>query len=85
MLIQRRLTYSQPIPIDVGPAQPAAFLYGGVHAIAVAYRGNDSFLVTSSTPAKAADVLVIYCAGLGATGSGGCEWRGEPVLAAGAD
>jgi len=67
VLVQRGLTYSQPISIDVGPAQPAAFQSGG-SAIAVAYRGSVApFLVSSASPATAGDVLVIYCAGLGPT------------------
>jgi len=66
VLVQRGLTYSQPISVDIGPAQPAAFLAGGA-AIAVAYRGSASFLVSPANPATTGDVLVIYCAGLGAT------------------
>ncbi len=65
LLIQRGLTYSRPIPIDVAPAQPAVFTYQGA-AIAYAYRGTDPpFLVTQQAPARAGDVLVLYSAGLG--------------------
>ena len=67
VLVQRGLTYSQPIPVDVAPAQPAAFLFGNNTAIAVAFRGNDSFLVVPGRPAKADDTLVVYCTGLGIT------------------
>ena len=67
ILVQNGPTYSQPVPVDVGPAQPAAFLSGG-NTIAVAYRGTaPGFLVTAANPARAGDVLVIYCAGLGVT------------------
>lgn len=67
VLVQNGPTYSQPVPVDVGPAQPAAFLAGG-NTIAVAYRGTQpGFLVSPSNPARAGDVLVIYCAGLGVT------------------
>jgi uncharacterized protein (TIGR03437 family) len=66
VLVQRGTTYSQPISVDVGPAQPAAFQSAG-SAIAVAYRGSGSFPVSSANPTTAGDVLVIYCAGLGAT------------------
>ena len=45
----------------------AAFLFGNNTAIAVAFRGNDSFLVVPDRPAKAGDTLVIYCTGLGLT------------------
>jgi len=67
ILVLRGLTYSRPVPITVGPAQPAAFLFGDNAAIAVAYRGSDAFLVTTDRPARAGDVLVIYCTGLGLT------------------
>jgi len=67
VLVVNAATYSQPVGVDVGPAQPAAFLSSG-NAIAVAYRGTaPGFLVTTANPAHAGDVLVIYCAGLGAT------------------
>lgn len=80
ILVQRGLTYSQPIPIDVGPAQPAPFLIGAKYAIVVAYRGVDSFLVTSQQPATAGDVLVIYCAGLGATDPAVVDGAASPSL-----
>jgi uncharacterized protein (TIGR03437 family) len=79
ILIERGLTYSQPVPIDVGPAQPAPFLIAAKYAIAVAYRGTDSFLVTSAQPATAGDVLVIYCAGLGVTDQPVVDGAASPV------
>jgi len=67
ILVQNEATYSQPVPVDVGPAQPAAFLSGG-NTIAVAYRGSaPGFLVNAGSPARTGDVLVIYCSGLGIT------------------
>ncbi len=67
LLIQRDLTLSPPVPINIADAQPGAFLSGG-SAIVVDSRGTATpFLVTPSAPAQAGDVLVLYCAGLGAT------------------
>jgi uncharacterized protein (TIGR03437 family) len=67
LLIQRDLTLSPPVPINIADAQPGAFQSGG-SAIVEDYRGTaPAFLVTPSAPAQAGDVLVIYCAGLGVT------------------
>ena len=53
--------------LHIADAQSGAFLSGG-SAIVEDYRGTaPAFLVTPSAPAKAGDVLVIYCAGLGVT------------------
>ena len=67
LLIQRDLTLSSPVPINVADAQPGLYVSGG-SAIVVDYRGTaPPFLVTPSAPAQAGDVLVFYCAGLGVT------------------
>jgi uncharacterized protein (TIGR03437 family) len=67
LLIQRDLTLSSPVPINVAGAQPGAFQSSG-SAIVQDYRGTaPAFLVTPSAPAQAGDTLVIYCAGLGVT------------------
>ena len=67
VLVQNEATYSQPVSVDVGPAQPASYLFGAVVA-AQDYRGGAApFFVSTGSPAQAGDVLVIYCAGLGAT------------------
>jgi uncharacterized protein (TIGR03437 family) len=67
VLVQNEATYSQPVSVDVGPAQPASYLLGGIVA-AQDYRGSSPFFyVTPAAPAQAGDVLVIYCAGLGTT------------------
>ncbi|HYL79150.1 MAG TPA: hypothetical protein VEU96_33475 [Bryobacteraceae bacterium] len=67
VLIQRGLTYSVPVPVEVAPAQPAIFLAGGA-AIVQAYRGTDPpFLVSPQQPVTTGDVIVVYCAGLGVT------------------
>jgi uncharacterized protein (TIGR03437 family) len=77
VLVENGPTYSQPVPVDVGPAQPAPFLSSG-NVIAAAYRGSTSFLVTPATPATAGDVLVIYCAGLGITDQTIADGAGSP-------
>jgi uncharacterized protein (TIGR03437 family) len=65
VLVQRGLTYSYTVPVNVADAQPGVFLSGS-NAIVYAYRGSAApFLVTSAAPAQAGDVLVLYCAGLG--------------------
>jgi uncharacterized protein (TIGR03437 family) len=67
LLIQRDLTLSSPVAIDIADAQPGAFQSSG-SAIIEDYRGTDpAFLVTPTAPAQAGDLLVIYCAGLGVT------------------
>jgi uncharacterized protein (TIGR03437 family) len=66
--IQRGLTLSPPVTVDVAAAQPGIFLSGGVNAIVVAAPSDGTqFLVSSSSPAQAGDTLVIYCTGLGPT------------------
>jgi uncharacterized protein (TIGR03437 family) len=80
LLVQRGLTYSNPAPIDVAAAQPNIFVANG-NGILFAYRpdGTPPFLVSSSTPAKAGDVLVIYCEGLGLTNPLVADGFGSPV------
>jgi uncharacterized protein (TIGR03437 family) len=67
LLIQRDLTLSPPVSINIADAQPGVFVSGG-SAIVIDYRGTaPAFPVTPSAPAQAGDVLVFYCAGLGVT------------------
>jgi uncharacterized protein (TIGR03437 family) len=67
LLIQRDLTLSTPVPINMADAQPGVFASGG-SSIVQDFRGTaPPFLVTSSAPARAGDALVFYCAGLGVT------------------
>jgi uncharacterized protein (TIGR03437 family) len=67
VLIQRGLTFSQPVSMDIAPAQPQIFRVGGINpGIIVGVKADQTqFLVSPSSPASAGDVLVIYCAGLG--------------------
>ncbi len=80
LLVQRGLTYSNPAPIDVAAAQPNIFVANG-NGIIFAYRpdGTPPFLVSPSAPAKAGDVLVIYCEGLGATDPPVADGFGSPL------
>ena len=65
LLIQRGTTLSQPVPVNIADAQPGVFQSGG-SALAFDSRGTaPAFLVTPSSPARADDVLVFYCGGLG--------------------
>jgi len=71
ILIRRGNTYSRPIAVDVAAAQPAVFLAPQPqasrqgHIYRVDGAGN-LVLASPATPATAGDVLVLYCAGLGA-------------------
>jgi uncharacterized protein (TIGR03437 family) len=64
--IQRGLTLSNPVAVDIADAQPSV-LQGNGTAILLDYPANGSpaFQVSSAAPAAAGDVLVMYCAGLG--------------------
>src|SRR5437016_11614234 len=67
VVVQRGVTLSQPVSVDIAPAQPQVFRVGGVNpGIIVAVKSDGTqFLVSPASPASAGDVLVIYCAGLG--------------------
>jgi uncharacterized protein (TIGR03437 family) len=72
VLVQRGLTYSQPVSVNVAAAQPAVFTNGQMVPYIYDYPADHSaaYQVTTATPAKAGDTLVIYCAGLGLTTPG---------------
>jgi uncharacterized protein (TIGR03437 family) len=79
LLIQRDLALSSPVPINIADGQPAAFLDPSGNAYIYAYRGTDPpFQVTPSAPARAGDVLLIYCAGLGITNPPGVDGAASP-------
>jgi uncharacterized protein (TIGR03437 family) len=68
ILINRGVTYSFPIPVNVAASQPGIYTYpsnSGSIPYVVTVRGTDQFLATPDKPARAGDVLVIYCGGLG--------------------
>jgi adhesin/invasin len=64
--IQRGLTLSNPVAVDIADAQPSVLQDNG-NAILLDYPANGSpaFPVSSAAPAAAGDVLVMYCVGLG--------------------
>ncbi len=66
LLVRRGTSYSRPVPVNVGPAQPAFFQRPDGRAIAVAFRGSQQFEAIPANPVRAGDVVVFYCAGLGA-------------------
>ena len=65
LIVRRGNTYSQPVAVNTAAAQPGVFTSDGRRAIALVYRGADSFLASVANPARAGDTLVVYCAGLG--------------------
>jgi uncharacterized protein (TIGR03437 family) len=71
LLVQRGLTYATPVYVDVAAAQPAIF-QNGQQALITDALGN---LIGPGNSAHAGDVIIIYCAGLGAV---------EPMVADGA-
>jgi uncharacterized protein (TIGR03437 family) len=62
LLVTRGQTYGNVVRVDVAAAQPAVF-HSGQQAIITDAKGN---LIGPNNPAHAGDVVVIYCAGLGA-------------------
>ena len=77
VLVTQGVAYSQPISIDVASGQPAVFVDTSVSAtqglvIAVRVDGSSQtqFEAKPGSPAKAGDVLVIFCAGLGPVSPG---------------
>jgi uncharacterized protein (TIGR03437 family) len=72
IVIERGLTYSQPVAVNIAPAQPAIFRDGSTapnQGIIIVVRGQGSsqtqFEAKPGTPAQVGDVIVLYCAGLG--------------------
>jgi uncharacterized protein (TIGR03437 family) len=55
---------SAPLDAPVLPAKPGVFMYAGTKPVIV--HGTDQTLVTETSPARAGEVVVIYCTGLGA-------------------
>jgi uncharacterized protein (TIGR03437 family) len=65
LLVQRGTNLTLPVPVPIALAQPGVFSVTGTgsgqgHIYDVAGK-----LVDATNPAKAGDVVVIYCAGLG--------------------
>jgi uncharacterized protein (TIGR03437 family) len=71
LLVRRGNMYTLPEPVTVAAAQPAIFTPSqtgkGQGFILVQTPAGAQILADSAHPAKAADAVVIYCAGLGTT------------------
>jgi uncharacterized protein (TIGR03437 family) len=69
IIVQRGSSYSVPQNVLIGVAEPAVFTIDssgqGQGQIYKYDAAGDQILVDANNPAKAGDVLVIYCAGLG--------------------
>lgn len=65
--VRRGATISRPVSVNVAATQPAAFLARGAatQAMAVVVRGGEQFGNSDATPARAGDIVILYCAGLG--------------------
>ena len=61
LLVQRGLTYSVPVLMNVAPAQPEIFSM----ITSLPASGGTPFVVSDSAPATVGDTLVLYCTGLG--------------------
>ncbi|HYL76092.1 MAG TPA: hypothetical protein VEU96_17915 [Bryobacteraceae bacterium] len=81
ILVQRGVTLSVPISVDVGPSEPAIFGYPlpgdppsqGAIVNAVSYAVADP-----ATPVGAGDILAIFCTGLGAVDQSIPDGTGAP-------
>jgi uncharacterized protein (TIGR03437 family) len=69
IVVQRDLTLSVPIPVDVGPSQPATFFYpfpGDPASQGAIVNAITYVPAHPATPAAVGDILAIFCTGLGA-------------------
>jgi uncharacterized protein (TIGR03437 family) len=65
IIVRRGNSLSVPQPILVAPAQPAIYI-DAASGTSIIVNPTTNALITSAKPAKANDVVVIYCNGLGA-------------------
>ena len=66
--VQRGLTLSDPVAVDIADAQPSIYQKdGNAYTMDYPADGSAAFQVSAASPAKVGDVLVIYCVGLGTT------------------
>ncbi|HXB73211.1 MAG TPA: hypothetical protein VNY05_33550 [Candidatus Acidoferrales bacterium] len=70
LLVQRGLTYSLPVLVNVAPTQPAIFNTGSPQFAGLIYAyptdGSAPYPVTPVTPARAGYTVEMFCSGLGA-------------------
>jgi uncharacterized protein (TIGR03437 family) len=72
---------SVPIPVDVGPANPAIFTYpvnGDPPTQGAIVKAANYVVAQPSTPVSAGDLLAIFCTGLGATSPSVADGAGAP-------
>jgi uncharacterized protein (TIGR03437 family) len=63
ILVQRANTLSLPVQVNLAPASPAIFTaIGSMEGTITDAQGNP---ISSTNPAKAGDVITLYCTGLG--------------------
>jgi uncharacterized protein (TIGR03437 family) len=61
LLVQRGLTYSTPVLVNVAPAEPSL-----LNAITDYPAGGSApYIIAAASPAHSGDTLVLYCTGLG--------------------
>jgi adhesin/invasin len=69
LLVQRGLTYSLPLRVDLAPTQPDILNSGPPQFAGVIYAypaaGGLPYLVSLNAPAHVGDTVVLYCSGLG--------------------
>jgi uncharacterized protein (TIGR03437 family) len=68
LFIRRGATYSYPVAIDLGSAQPELFKFGAEGSQGQIYKfvpGAAALRADAANPVEAGDVIIIYCAGLG--------------------
>jgi uncharacterized protein (TIGR03437 family) len=68
LFIRRGSTYSYPVAIDLGPAQPEIFKTNPEGSQGQIYKfipGGAALRADAANPVVAGDVIIIYCAGLG--------------------
>ncbi|MCH8268284.1 MAG: hypothetical protein IH846_12260 [Acidobacteria bacterium] len=69
LVVQRGTSFTVPEPLTVAAAQPAIFTLnqsGQGQGLVFVATSTTSVLAVASSPAKAGDVVILWCAGLGA-------------------
>jgi uncharacterized protein (TIGR03437 family) len=70
LLVQRGLTYSLPLRVDLAPTQPEIINSGPPQFAGVIYAypasGGSPYIVSVDAPTHAGDTIALYCSGLGA-------------------
>ncbi len=83
LVVQRGTSFTVPEPVTVADAQPAVFTLsqsGQGQGLVFVATATTSVLADASNPAKANDVVVIWCAGLGAVNPSAVAGSAAPSL-----